>query len=400
MFVYCSADSGHRIMVADRYPILNAPARKKTMEKIDSLTDKLRETAIPASQTITAELLTEEPAVDAEEPGNEIEDTSCVLTTQVAETMEALIPQGKEAESVSIPDSPTIQSGGHEDTQVDAGQPKILGETPESENSCSALKGGNIEPDPLLQFEFMMAVMDGNLADVQRLLGENRHQLDIDEVEPGLGQPPITVAIVFNHVAMVKVLIAAGANVDIADNKGCAPLAHAMQNGNTNLMKILLDAGADKMPENPPKWGLEPPATYLFQSVKIQRKDMLELLLDAGVDAAKIAHNINRGSWAHETSPLVVAVGFHHDIGIARRLLEAHVDPNAPSGCTLPLSRAAMTSGKDMVELLLDHGADPDQQNGRDCPRFWCEQKEELNKVLVRSAMKKSMRGKTQGSKG
>jgi hypothetical protein len=59
-----------------------------------------------------------------------------------------------------------------------------------------------------------------------------------------------------------------------------------------------------------------------------------------------------------------------------------------------------MTSGKDMVELLLDHGADPAQQNGHDCPRFWCEQKEELKKVLVRSAMKKSMRGKTQGSKG
>jgi hypothetical protein len=387
-------------MVADRYPILNAPARKKTMEKIDSLTEKLRDTAIPASQTIATELLTEEPVIETEEPRNEIEDTSCVLQTQDAETTESLRRQGKETEVVSIPDPSTTQSGGHEDTQVDAGQPELGDETLELKNSCSAPEDGNTEPDPLLQFKFMMAVMDGNLADVQRLVGENWHQLDIDEVEPGLGQPPITVAVVFNHVAMVKVLIAAGANVDITDNKGCAPLAHAMQNGNTDLMKILLDAGADKMPETPPKWCLEPPATYLFRSVEIQRKDMLELLLDARVDAAKIAHNINRGSWAHETSPLVVAVGFHHGIGIARRLLEAHVDPNAPSGCTLPLSRAAMTSGKDMVELLLDHGADPDQQNGHDCPRFWCEQKEELKKVLVRSAMKKSMRGKTQRSKG
>jgi hypothetical protein len=107
VFAYSSADSGHRIMVADRYPILNAPARKKTMEKIDSLAEKLRETAIPASQTIAAELLTEEPVIETEEPGNEIEDTSCILSTQEAETKEGLRRQGKETEVVSIPDPST-----------------------------------------------------------------------------------------------------------------------------------------------------------------------------------------------------------------------------------------------------------------------------------------------------
>lgn len=355
------------------------------------------ETAISASQTIAAEILTEEPAIESEESRNETQDKSSVLSAREAETREDLGGQENEAETVPIPDASTTQSGRHEDNQADAGEPEVPDEAPESKNSCSDAKDGNTEPDPLIQFEFMMAVMEGNLEDVQRLLGENRRQLDIDEVEPGLGQPPITLAIVFNHIAMVRVLIAAGANVDIVDNKGCAPLAHAMQKGDIDLMKILLDGGADKMPENPPQWGYEEPATYLFWSVRLQRKDMLELLLASGVDATDVAHNTRRG-WAHETSPLVEAVGYRHDIGIAKRLLEAHVDPNLPSGATQPLTRA-VSSGKDMVELLLDYGADPDQYYGRDCPRRWCEQDEELKKLLVKSAMKRSMREKAQRPK-
>jgi ankyrin repeat protein len=80
---------------------------------------------------------------------------------------------------------------------------------------------------------------------------------------------------------------------------------------------------------------------------------------------------------------------------MARRLLEAHADPNAPSGCMTPLLVATMTGNNEIVELLLEYNADPDLRHWGHTPRGNCESNQELKKILLRHAIKKSMREKS-----
>lgn len=48
----------------------------------------------------------------------------------------------------------------------------------------------------------------------------------------------------FRQEDIIKVLIKAGANVNIADRKGVTPLAHARKLSLTNIVEILVMAGA------------------------------------------------------------------------------------------------------------------------------------------------------------
>ncbi len=46
------------------------------------------------------------------------------------------------------------------------------------------------------------------------------------------------------HIAIVRALVAAGADVNLADGKGASPLALALQNGHATIAEILGQAGA------------------------------------------------------------------------------------------------------------------------------------------------------------
>jgi ankyrin repeat protein len=46
------------------------------------------------------------------------------------------------------------------------------------------------------------------------------------------------------HIIVVKMLIAAGANVNIVDKDGVTPLAHARNKGQREIQKLLSGAGA------------------------------------------------------------------------------------------------------------------------------------------------------------
>ena len=46
------------------------------------------------------------------------------------------------------------------------------------------------------------------------------------------------------HTEIVRLLVAAGAKVDIADREGVTPLAHARRRGYSAIVRILQGAGA------------------------------------------------------------------------------------------------------------------------------------------------------------
>ena len=58
------------------------------------------------------------------------------------------------------------------------------------------------------------------------------------------------------HVAVAEMLIAAGAEVNLANNYGMTPLHWAARNGHLEVVQLLLRHGADK--ERKDKWGKKP----------------------------------------------------------------------------------------------------------------------------------------------
>ena len=74
--------------------------------------------------------------------------------------------------------------------------------------------------------------------------------VDVDHVNR-LGWTALLEAIILgggdaNHVQVVRQLVEAGADVNLADNQGVTPLAHAEQSGYDELVEILRDAGATR----------------------------------------------------------------------------------------------------------------------------------------------------------
>ena len=83
---------------------------------------------------------------------------------------------------------------------------------------------------------------------------------------------------------LVKLLIAAGADVNKADEDGETPLFRAAWNAHTECVKLLLAAGANVNKAN--KWG----GTPLYWAAYKGRTECVKLLIDAGADVNKASN--------------------------------------------------------------------------------------------------------------
>ncbi len=179
----------------------------------------------------------------------------------------------------------------------------------------------------------------------------------------------------------LKLLIAAGADVNLSDNDGLTPLHIAVQQGNVELINSLLAAGAD--PDLKNKAG-GTPLTYaashenfavhlsrydliiqslvqhgatinLFGAIALDDQERAAMLLDAHPEL------LNDQSNHFSRTPLHVAV-IRSRTGIVEMLLARGANPNLQdqngmnaSGQT-PLHHAVKNPA--IVKLLLEHGAD------------------------------------------
>jgi ankyrin repeat protein len=144
--------------------------------------------------------------------------------------------------------------------------------------------------------------------------------------------------------------VARGSQVNLRDELfhvgGRSPLHHATLSGNTELVRFLLDEGADlNVEDNHIKTAYHYAAGHGFIPI-------LEMLLDAkdGKDV------INR---RYEGSPLHEATQSNH-VAAVKLLLRAgaHIDPPADIIQTTPLHLAARLGSHEIAQLLIDHGAD------------------------------------------
>jgi len=136
----------------------------------------------------------------------------------------------------------------------------------------------------------------------------------------------------------------------------CKPLAVATDMGNIEIMKILIDAGADLNGEN--AYG-DTPLIYASDSTGRHRQEAITLLIESGAD-------VNKPNCFGMNVFIVSAA--RGDVKLLEVLLQhgARINAIYPSSCSTiydadpnALMYAAEEGQLEAVRFLLEHGADP-----------------------------------------
>jgi ankyrin len=179
-----------------------------------------------------------------------------------------------------------------------------------------------------------------------------------DRVNRGYGPACSTAlhsAAEFGREDVARILLARGADVDAHDEYGQTPLHRAAAYGNLDLVRLLMDRGADV-----DAW-TDGGSTPLHKVVQLSfassieaRLDVARALLDAGADP-------NAPERSSHFTPLRFAVGPQGDPALARLLLErgARLDATDAQGGTV-LHAAAFQGDLQTVHFVIDGGADID----------------------------------------
>lgn len=251
------------------------------------------------------------------------------------------------------------------------------------------------EDTTLMMSELCQAVTESSPVErnLHALAADNSYQLlelVLVEGDEGLqqtdrhGQTPLNVAARLGHAEVVKVLLAAGADVDHADCDGWTALRAAAWGGHTQVVELLLNAGANvdycdgdqRTALRAAAWGGHEEVvslllaagadvnktdcegrTALIAAAYMGHADIVDRLLEYNAD---IDHEDNDGRTALSVAALCVPIseGYTKVVNI---LLErgATVDHEDKEGMT-PLLVAAFEGHSDICELLLEAEADVD----------------------------------------
>ncbi|XP_041128587.1 ankyrin repeat and SOCS box protein 9-like isoform X2 [Polyodon spathula] len=209
------------------------------------------------------------------------------------------------------------------------------------------LSGGNYFSNPLMS-DFASdwspvhdAALHGRLLALKTLIdqGSSVNLLTLDQVSP------LHQACVGGNAACAKLLIEKGAKVNSVTIDWNTPLFNACVSGNVACVNLLLQHGAKPQAE----CHLSSP---IHEAASRGHTECLEALLHHGAD---IDHNIK-----HLGTPLYVACT-KQNLESVKKLLELGANLNT-EGDT-PLHAAVRASKPDLVQLLLDHGADVKAKN-------------------------------------
>ncbi|KAL6699880.1 ankyrin repeat-containing domain protein [Trichoderma pleuroticola] len=192
------------------------------------------------------------------------------------------------------------------------------------------------------------------------------------------------------HVALVKLLLARGAIVNITDDAEESPLFTAAKNGHQEVVEELLAVGAD-VNALPGFLG----KNALVEAVRNGHQQVVEKLLAAGADVETLTGlskknalveavrngdqeivekllaagaDVNAVATLRQETALVLAVAIDHQ-GIVEKLLAAGANVNAVTGIHYKTAlREAVTHGHlEMIEKLLTAGADVNARTGIIC---------------------------------
>ncbi|MCA9934600.1 MAG: ankyrin repeat domain-containing protein [Ardenticatenaceae bacterium] len=163
-------------------------------------------------------------------------------------------------------------------------------------------------------------------------------------------------AVTANDTDTVKQFLNAGADPNTVNSEGIPVLVRAIRGaGNTNIIKLLLEFGADVNSHNGSEHAFLPQAAWAGQL------EIVQLLLDAGADVnATKDFTARSGVLFHQASAVLHAVDGNH-IEVVKLLIAYGADVNQTEWNNKghALFSAAFYNYPEMVALLLNNGADP-----------------------------------------
>lgn len=214
-------------------------------------------------------------------------------------------------------------------------------------NAGADINALNAKGYPLLYY----AATNNNLDLVTKLV---RMKADVN-IQVGTNPVPLLISLLTPDINpdIIAQLINAGADVNKPGSQGETALDTAFLLGNTDLAKLLINAGAKINTEliNAPNiYG----NTILLQAAENGDNELVTTLLNAGADVNQINYNT-------QSSALTLALKNKH-IAVAKRLLRAHPDAttiNAENDEGIPPLLYAISYGDyNLAQLLIDAGAD------------------------------------------
>jgi uncharacterized protein len=217
------------------------------------------------------------------------------------------------------------------------------------------------------------------------------------------GMTPLLYAARDGRLAAARMLVAAGADIELAEANGIRPLLMAVLNNNLGIAQFLLDQGADVNADD--FWGRSPLwAAVEYRNLDMNNRDqdsptdngvdrrpildLVKVLLDAGAEvnvrtrevppSRRWLYSLGDVSWVDYTgqTPFLRAA-LSGDTATMRVLVEYGADPNLPTFAnTTPLMAAAgvnwavaqtytesVQARLDAVTLCLELGADVNATN-------------------------------------
>lgn len=151
--------------------------------------------------------------------------------------------------------------------------------------------------------------------------------------------------------AEVRDALKNGAELNSRNHAGYTPLTAAVENNRIETVRLLIDAGADVNMKYTDSRYPENDSTPLIFALNAGNNEMIRLLLEAG------AGHDEDGSCTEDALICAVALGAE----TLRAMLDAGADPDKPAddGSTA-LMFAARTSSVDILRILIEAGADVD----------------------------------------
>jgi ankyrin repeat protein len=192
--------------------------------------------------------------------------------------------------------------------------------------------------------ELLEAAEKGNLEIVQSLL---LNSADVNTATQD-GTTALHWAALHDDIELAALLLEAGADPDPANEYGVTPLWLACTNRNGDMAERLLQAGADP---NAALWTGE---TVLMNCARTGAADAVSALLSFEADVGL------KESKKHQTALMWAAAGGHADV--VQLLVDHGADIKTPSrGGFTPLLFAARSGDVDTARILVEAGADPDE---------------------------------------